>query len=362
MLIENPIIFIFFIIVIGLLIGQIKIFDISFGASGVLLAAMICGAICAGRVDDSFNLISQMETLSSFGTTLFVSIIGITAGYSVMANRKKNIVAMLIGSFMVLSTAIILKIITTTAKINESSIDGAFCGALTTTPGLATLCELETTDVPSAVTGYGSVYGLGVLITVAFVQVITRKGNTGLVISKNANGFTSNVNPLSILIQISVSAITGVLLGKVRIPIIGYSLGTSGGILCTGIIVGYIVKKHFSDSRISEIIMAPLRTLGLSLFFVGNGFSAGLQLRNGIDLRVLFAGLIMIVVPITVGCLLCNVLSYNRNSTAGVIAGGMTSTPAIGALIQNQKDVFFDLYSAAYLGSLLTTVICIRCV
>lgn len=99
--------------------------------------------------------------------------------------------------------------------------------------------------------------------------------------------------------------------------------------------------------------------MGLVLFFVGNGIPAGMQLTNGVEIKVIFYGVSLTIIPITVGVLLYKMFFSDRLS-ATTIAGGMTSTPAIGVLAEKYNNIPLSKYALAYFGALITIVILIR--
>ena len=92
----SPVGIVFSVIVIGYCIGQIKIRNISLDLSGVLIVAILLGKILSGNlftngVKNVLDLQANMKFLSSFGTSLFVSVIGITTGYTFHTkNRSSN--------------------------------------------------------------------------------------------------------------------------------------------------------------------------------------------------------------------------------------------------------------------------------
>ena len=59
--------------------------------------------------------------------------------------------------------------------INYSSLLGILCGALTSTPGLSSVCELIGSENEIAVLGYSCSYLLGVILVVFFTQLFAEK-------------------------------------------------------------------------------------------------------------------------------------------------------------------------------------------
>ena len=108
----SPVVLTFAIIIVGYYLGKIRICDISLDLSGVLIAAIMGGvfiAIIAERhyngyiesiVGDTFY--QSMKILSSFGTALFVSSVGVSSGYMLTAGAKlRSTKSLFIGIAMV---------------------------------------------------------------------------------------------------------------------------------------------------------------------------------------------------------------------------------------------------------------------
>ena len=138
-----------------------------------------------------------------------------------------------------------------------------------------------------------------------------------------------------------------------------FSLGVSGGTLCAGIVVGVIVKRLFSTKSLTTTMLTPLRNMGLVLFFVGNGIPAGMQLTDGVELNMIFYGVLMTIVPIISGTVLYR-LFFKDRLPAATIAGGMTSTPATGVLVEKYNNISLSKYALAYFGALITIICLIR--
>ena len=289
---------------------------------------------------------------------MFVSSIGISTGKSLNFCKAGEFKAMLTGSLMVSFSFFTMKVISLIDReISASKLLGALCGALTTTPGLSTACELSNIATEEIMVGYGSTYLFGVTATVLFVQFVTRKEKTvhhqNEIIDRNEK----RIGNLDVMILVACAIVLGTLFGNIKI--FGFSLGNSGGMLCAGIIIGVIAKFFFPNKSIQPLVLTQFRNFGLVLFFVGNGIPAGMELHNGFDLKLLFYGAILTMIPIVVGFLLNKLIIRDRES-ATVIAGGMTSTPAIGLLVDKNPQISLGKYSLAYFGALITIVVLMR--
>lgn len=359
----SPIPLAFAVIIIGYYLGKIKFFGISLDLSGVLIVAVLVGRIISTVASPSsiVNVIeyeSNMKIFSSFGTALFVSSIGLSTGGILDFCNKKDMNAIIIGFLMVSSSFATMKIISVVdTNISESILLGVLCGALTTTPGLSAACELENVVLKDIVLGYGCAYLFGVITTVLFVQVVSKKSSCIPNEENNGDELFENKCALHGLIQIGCVAVLGRTLGNMEI--VGFSLGVSGGTLCAGILVGMIVKRMNPIKSLTTKMLTPFRNMGLIFFFVGNGISAGMQLTDGVELKMIFYGLLLTIVPIISGMCFCKFF-FKDKSAATTIAGGMTSTPAIGVLVDKYNNISLDKYSLAYFGALMAIVILIR--
>jgi len=330
------------------------------------LAMVLISAVVSGWMVNLFpfdttyitNLQSYMKMFSSLGTGLFIAVLGITTGYSFDMENKRKLVAIITGCTMVTSAVISMMIISIMDNnISISSLLGVLCGALTTTPGLSTICESSTIVSEEAVLGYGSSYILGVVITVIFVQILMRHINTTSFTEKIRNIKSTTITNFSVIIQIGIAVVLGNLFGNIKIPIIDFSFGNSGGILCCGIFLGFIIQRYYPTHIANADILGLLRNFGLVLFFVGTGFPAGMSIENGLNIKFILYGSILTVIPLIVGYIISKVFLLNSQL---VISGGMTSTPAIGVVLQKDKNVVLTEYSFSYIGALLSIVVGMR--
>ena len=145
------------------------------------------------------------------------------------------------------------------------------------------------------------------------------------------------------------------MLGSVYIPIFSSSIGASGGTLLVSIITGLLVcKRHnFAESVSLDIY----RYLGLSLFLAANGITCGLMLTDFINIKWFIYGLVISLLSASFGYIMSQIVwGSENNKTAFVLAGGMTSTPAVGELIRKTSPNNLPDYSSAYFGALITII------
>ena len=150
------------VIAVGVALGKIKIFGISFGIAWVLFAG-----IAMAEMGFTVNMHIQ-HFIKEFGLILFVYTIGLQVGPGFFSAFKRegiklNLLAIL-SIVTCVATVIAIHYITQT---DMSTLVGIMSGAVTNTPGLgaanATLAEKFGEEAPSLTTMYAVAYPFGVL-------------------------------------------------------------------------------------------------------------------------------------------------------------------------------------------------------
>lgn len=174
----SPALIFFSVVIIGLFLGHIKIRSISLDVSAVLIEAIAAGFLLSHYLPTVFDAEFKvaMSQYSKLGIALFVSVIGVSAGATVeKGNIKKALICLAAGAstvFVGFVTAVVIRVIDRSADI--SFLLGILCGALTSTPGLACVCDMRNIDPSVASAGYGAAYLFVVIGVVLFVQVFLR--------------------------------------------------------------------------------------------------------------------------------------------------------------------------------------------
>ncbi len=354
----------FAIITIGYLIGRIEIKGLSLGTSGILLVALISGHF-------GVEVPSVVKTL---GLVCFVGSVGIIAGPAFFRNFKKGALQYIFLGFLAITLGAVATIICIKIMNLPSALGvGIMNGALTSTPGLA--AALEVTGDPMTSIGYGIAYPFGVVGVVLFVQLLPRILKTDI---------NSEVKELQDMVAeadkipdapihldpggfavIALSIAIGIVLGSITIPLgngATFSLGTSGGPLISGLIIGHFGKIGKISLRPPKNTLNALREFGLALFLLGAGCEAGkgfvaVLMEYGVGLFV--AGAIITLLPMAgVYVIATKLMKMTTMNTLGSLCGGMTSTPALGILIAVAKtDAVAVSYAATYPIALVVVVI-----
>lgn len=355
---------VFLILVLGYAVGRISVKGVSLGSSGVLLAALVMG---------HFGYLVP-AVIKNLGLASFVTAVGILAGPVFLDNfRKRAGTYIILGIIIICTGALATIAVIELSGLPKALVLGIMNGALTSTPGLAASLEATGNDSLASV-GYGIAYPFGVLGVVLFVQLVPKLLKTDL---KAASDMISAAPPAGKaarkLIEIdkfgffafAAAVVSGMLLGSVTVPLPGgtsFSLGSSGGPLITGLIVGGLGRVGPIDLRPPRSAMESMREFGLVLFLMGAGTEAGsgfVEVVSQYGWVLFFIGVALTLLPMTAGFVAAKyVLKTEIVNTLGSICGGMTSTPALGALLAaSGSDAASSAYAATYPIALILVVL-----
>ena len=260
---------------------------------------------------------------------------------------------------------------------------GLLTGGLTSTPGFsagkevavaldeaAKLAGQVSTLEADVTAGYGIAYTFGVLGVVLFVQVLPKILKVNMadeVAHFQAANQIKIPEPKGQLVQIDpfgffaffLAVALGCLIGAIKIPVINFSLGNSGGCLIGGLIVGHFAHFGKVDCRLKKETLNFMRELGLVLFLIGAGVPGGVNFITKFRWTYFIYGAVMTTVPMIVGYLLARyVFKLSILNNLGSITGGMTSTPALGTLIATAgTDEVSAAYAATYPFALVSIVL-----
>lgn len=380
---------------IGYLVGAIKVKGIELGTAGVLLIALIYGVfthfvpnfqigekviyLFSDKIKGNFGIVSNI------GTALFVTAVGLIAGPKFFRSFNRSTLAYIVIGFVVIALGGLTAVIFTLLDKNMSSsmAVGLLTGGLTSTPGFSAGKEVAvaldeaaklagniSTLEADVTAGYGIAYTFGVLGVVLFVQLVPKilKVNMQeeLANFRAANqiqipepkGKLISVDPFGFFAFFLAVAL-GCLIGAIKIPVINFSLGNSGGCLIGGLIVGHFAHLGNIDCRLKKETLNFMRELGLVLFLIGAGVPGGVNFIEKFRWTYFIYGAIMTTVPMIVGYVIARyVFKLSILNNLGSITGGMTSTPALGTLIATAgTDEVSAAYAATYPFALVSIVL-----
>ena len=371
---------VFLIMTVGYLIGAVSVKGISLGTAGVLLAAIVYGIIASkvpvftiGETEIALfsdSLKTRFSFVSSLGTAMFVTAVGLIAGPKFFRSLNRSFLKFVIMGVMVIGIgAVTTKIlIMIDSTLSPELAVGLMTGALTSTPGLSAAKEVAGDMGDLVTTGYGIAYLFGVLGVVFFVQLMPRilKVDIQEEIKKFVAAGTIQVNDEGKkrfkienfgFFPFALAVTLGCVIGAIKIPGINFSLGNSGGCLLAGLIVGHFGHIGKIDLTVGKTTLNFVRELGLALFLIGAGVPGGVNFVANIKLSYFIYGVIITLVPMIVGYIVAKkVFKIDLFNSLGSITGGMTSTPALGALIQTAGT---DDVAAAYAATYPVALVCV---
>lgn len=391
---------------LGYLLGRITIKGVNLGTAGVFLVALLFGCFFFNPIDKMFpslagsgiaewwpNLSEQLKgytnnalkVVENLGLILFVTSVGFIAGPKFFGNLKKNFKTyILLGLVIIVSGALVCAGCIALAQATMKDVPGQqltaimtglFSGALTSTPAFSASKEAIGPELSEYVAvGNGIAYIFGVIGVVLFVQLVPKfmkadmaaeraklsggSSDTGEdpVESKNTSKKLIEIDPFGIA-AFAVAAILGVLVGTIKIG--SFSLTTTGGCLLVALVFGHF--SHFGPIKVMPpaATLKVFRELGLMLFLIGAGIAGGAKFVECFQAIYFLYGALMTLVPMIIGFIFAKyVLKLNLLNSLGSITGGMTSTPALGTLIQvsGTEDVG-AAYAATYPIALISVVL-----
>ncbi len=391
---------VFAILFVGYLLGRITVKGISLGNAGVFIIALLFGALFYGPLESQLVIKGAtdvgfaekaLETIESLGLILFVTAVGFIAGPKFFGNLKKNfksyvllgLVIIISGGLAAVGCIYIGKVIGFGSSIQNpegftAMITGLLAGALTSTPAFSAAKATVAAEFQSLVSvGYGIAYIFGVIGVVLFIQIIPKltKANmeeerAKLVQAESGEkkksfaGKLMEIDGYGVAV-FALAAVLGTILGKVKIPLTGdglsgtcFSLTSTGGCLLASLVMGHFGRIGKVSIMPKDTALKLFRELGLVFFLLGAGVPGGAEFVQNFDPMYFVYGVIMTTVPLILGYLFAKyVLKLSLLNNLGSITGGMTSTPALGTLINTAgtEDVA-AAYAATYPIALIAVV------
>lgn len=363
----NTLMVVFLVAFIGYLVGSIKIRGVELGTAGVLLVALVFGHF-------GFEVPDLVREL---GLICFVTSVGFIAGPKFFRNFKLNAKSyILLGLIIIVAGALTTAAIIEIAGVPSDISVGMMSGALTSTPGLA--AAIDATGSANASVGYGIAYPFGVVGVVLFVQLVPKFLKTDMAAERARFEAAQNVGDDALkkkeklfivdemgLCSFALAIVLGIILAKIVIPLPGgaeFSLGTSGGPLIAGLILGHFGHVGNISLHVEKSVLECLREFGLAMFLIGAGVEAGagfIEILKEQGLILFVYGALITLIPMFIGYFVAvKMMKLSLFNTLGSICGGMTSTPALGTLIRvTGTDDVASAYAATYPVALVFVVL-----
>ena len=375
---------------LGYMLGRVTIKGVSLGTAGVFIMALVFGALSNEIVVDGEAILqfdkNWLKVIEQLGLIMFVAAVGFIAGPTFFSNLKKNFKSyILLGAVIIVSgglaSALCFYIGQMTGGMGDytaqefiSMIIGLMAGALTSTPAFSAATETAAAngeglaDIVSA--GYGISYLFGVVGVVLFVQLMPKflkaDMNKERELLAAAEAGSKKKETQSKLIEMddfgimpfAFAALVGILVGK--IDFWGFfNLGNTGGVLIACLVFGFIGRVGKVNLMPKTTTLKVFREFGLMLFLIGAGIPGGMNFIANVQAIYFVYGMVITVLPMVAGYLFARyVLKLPLLNTLGSITGGMTSTPALGTLINvSGTEAVASAYAATYPIALILVVL-----
>ena len=379
---------VFVIAGLGYLLGRITIKGVSLGTAGVFIVALLFGAFLYTplanqlKVGGATYVSNALKIVENLGLILFVTSVGFIAGPSFFGDLKKNF-----KSYILLGVIIILmgglscagciifdnKVYGRDLEEVSAMLVGLLSGSLTSTPAFsaakATVTQGGAIDYEAIVAvGHGIAYLFGVVGVVLFVQLVPKFTKANMEVERaklsesapeapsKLNGSELELDPFGFC-AFSIVAVLGVFFGSFKFG--NFSLTTTGGCLILSLIFGHFQKLGKVSIMPQEATLKVFRELGLMLFLIGAGVAGGASFVKYFEWVYFIYGIIMTLLPMIIGFIFARyVLKLNLLNNLGSICGGMTSTPALGTLINTAgTEKVAGAYASTYPIALVAVVL-----
>lgn len=397
---------VFLIAAVGYALGRVTIKGVNLGTAGVFIVALLFGCFFYQPLEAQLVLgeanyaDKALKVIESMGLILFVTSVGFIAGPKFFSNMKRNfksyillgIVIILAGGISALACIYMGKIFgygaAETSEGFTAMIVGLLSGSLTSTPAFSAAKDTVLPELENLVSvGHGIAYIFGVLGVVLFVQLVPKfmkadmaeeRAKISAIDDGNAKEYKGKLIELDGfgLCAFSLAAIVGILVGMIKIPLSGagyaslaagtgkiagtaFSLTTTGGCLLMALIFGHFGRIGKISIMPQETTLKVFRELGLMLFLIGAGIPGGAHFIEYFDVMYFIYGVIMTIFPMIIGFIIAKyVLKLPLLNNLGSITGGMTSTPALGTLINTAgTEEVAAAYAATYPIALIAVVL-----
>lgn len=156
------------------------------------------------------------------------------------------------------------------------------------------------------------------------------------------------------LLAVSIAIAAGVLVGTLSVSVFGTSigLGSAGGLLLAGILLGFLRSAYPTLARVPEGARVFLMDFGLQIFMTGVGLRAGstiIETAKASGPSLVLAGIAVTFIPVLIGLAFAvKVLRFNPALAFGAVTGAMTSGAALSIVC---KEADSDVPALGYTGT-----------
>ncbi|OHB33137.1 MAG: transporter, partial [Desulfuromonadaceae bacterium GWC2_58_13] len=168
-LLQNQIFILLLIIVLGELLGKVRLWNLSLGPSAIIFVALAFGHF-------GLTLPNGVQTI---GLAMFIYAVGLQAGPGFTSSFRSHGIMMAIGVVIIAITGTLVTwICCRLFGFDAGTGAGLLAGAMTSTPSLAAAVEIVGHDKAPA--AYGVTYGFGVIGMAIFIKLLPRLLRTNI--------------------------------------------------------------------------------------------------------------------------------------------------------------------------------------
>ena len=366
----------FGVLFVGYLLGRIKIKGIALGTSGIFIIAIVAGCVIP---KESIDITTITKQLSNVGLALFITSVGFTAGPMFIQNFKSKAFKYIAISVIIIFTAlgVAMLIFALDKNIDMPTVLGITMGALTSTPGLSSNLAAFPDSEEIIQTVNAIAYPFGVLGVCLFVQIVPKilRVNMQEEVEKISGPKEEKVEATEtegeekkiIVIDrlglgiFSLAVVLGIVVGALTIPGIKFQLTLTGGSLIVGLLFGHFGRIGRISLEVPKPTLKVVKELGLAIFLACSGLSGGLKFIEYIQIYPIYFlyGALITFIPMLITFIIAK-LAFKMEllNILGALTGGMTSTPALGALIEvADTDDVGSSYTSTYPFALFLLVL-----
>ena len=384
---------------LGYALGRISIKGVNLGTAGVFIVALLYGCFFFEPLSAQLTVKAAdgtainyaenaLKIIENLGLIFFVTSVGFIAGPKFFGNMKKNfksyvalgLVVIIGGGLAAIGCIFLGRWLQPDVPHDEltAMVVGLLSGSLTSTPAFSAAKATVDPSLEGIVSvGYGIAYLFGVIGVVLFVQLVPKfmKANMDeerakLVQAsdgeeKKYDGKLIELDAFGIA-PFALAAVIGIFVGMIKVPLSAqglsgttFALTTTGGCLLASLVFGHFGRIGKVSIMPSETTLKVFRELGLMLFLIGAGIPGGAEFVAEFHVLYFVYGVIMTIVPMILGFLFAKfVVKLSLLNNLGSITGGMTSTPALGTLINTAgTEDAAAAYAATYPIALISVVL-----
>ena len=358
---------VFLAVFLGVLLGQVRVGQFSLGVSGTLFSGLALGAL-GFTVDHAYFVFSLVLFIAAIGLLAAEDIGGVLRTYGPKFVVLAVVMSAVAAGFTNFSVVLF-------DGTNPWLIRGSFAGAVTSSPSLAAILELAPEPTRDAVSaGYSVSYLVGMVTIILFAQFAPRV--TDIDVAAERRRFEASIGatrsptdaPTSTTFSLAgfaLAIVLGALVGIVPIPLgpLGtVTLDITGGTLVAALVIGHLRRVGPIETRMSRTILVQIREVAIGIFLAVVGVESATRFVEALSTQ----GAPLVVTALLIGTgsmvvgfvLLVVVWELDWICAIGAIAGGMTSTPGLGAAIAStETEAVGATYGATYPFALLSKVV-----